>query len=279
MAEGWRLYTGARVVDGHIASLLKHISEAHFQRSIRDINFNCHLAVHRLGHHFNLQLTLTEIIRDALGWYPGLLLWHNNDYPCRAIEGCYTSLNPFDYVIVAPRRHVPTNPIDGHLVHETLLGIVLPHYFPLYLRVLIPSPRQPRYLPLPVPVPVELPVDPATSDCSPIISIPTPSSSIPEDEPVETESLVSRKEKKAQRGKEFRKSEWFREKRKVNKKASKARKARERAEQRAAESSSAGPSSTNAAAADDEEDSSSWFMEPAEFQENNERSGPSRSNY
>ncbi|KAG8918536.1 hypothetical protein FRC02_002305 [Tulasnella sp. 418] len=81
MAEGWRLYTGARVVDGHIASLLKHISEVHFQRSIRDINFNCHLAVHRFGHHFTLELTLTETIRDVLGWYPGLLLWHNNDYP------------------------------------------------------------------------------------------------------------------------------------------------------------------------------------------------------
>ncbi|KAG8951677.1 hypothetical protein FRC03_012397 [Tulasnella sp. 419] len=62
--------------------------------------------------------------------------------------------------------------------------------------------------------------------------------------PLAIEYFVSRKQKKVQRCKEFRQSEWFQQKKKLNKKEYKARKGRERAEQRAAESS--GPSSAEA---------------------------------
>ncbi|KAG8940341.1 hypothetical protein FRC03_005588, partial [Tulasnella sp. 419] len=43
MPEGWRLYKGALIVNGHIARLLDQLSEARFQMSIRGIKFKCHL--------------------------------------------------------------------------------------------------------------------------------------------------------------------------------------------------------------------------------------------
>ncbi|KAG8919883.1 hypothetical protein FRC02_001303 [Tulasnella sp. 418] len=114
-----------------------------------------------------------------------------------------------------------------------------------------------------------------------LIGVPTTDASTQEDCPAEApsdpqvDSALSRQEKKAQRSKAFREHGWFKDKKKQTKKAYKARKARERAEQRAAEGSAAAGSSAAGAttAANAEVDSSSHPPEPTE---NDQGAGPSR---
>ncbi|KAG8954329.1 hypothetical protein FRC03_011499 [Tulasnella sp. 419] len=77
MAEGWRLYTGARIGNGHIAYLLGRILQARFRRSINSTGFDCYLAVQQLDdsvtptelYQFHLNRKLTYTV-DILWLYP-----------------------------------------------------------------------------------------------------------------------------------------------------------------------------------------------------------------
>ncbi|KAG8926255.1 hypothetical protein FRC03_009116 [Tulasnella sp. 419] len=164
MAEGWRLYTGARIVNGHIAYLLGRISQARFRRSINRTGFDCCLAVQQLDDYINLELTPTSKIGEAVTWYLQLLTWYIINKNCHsAIEGRSPTFGPLAHALRVPRLPVPITSVDNMFatLHQSVVDINSPDTPSSNLRVSLRTRLPLFYVPLVVKSAPALPALPA----------------------------------------------------------------------------------------------------------------------
>ncbi|KAG8942486.1 hypothetical protein FRC03_003166, partial [Tulasnella sp. 419] len=247
-----------------------NISRARLQKRIRNVELTCLLTVRQLFDCFDLEFVVTCETGSALGWYPPPLPWQwNNDGHCKAIKAGCSSRGASVYDIRVHRHYSCIIRINNALLRQLLVPAIDQRFLPILHPVLPPSPS-------PILPPTLQEESAAPTDT--LICVTTSDTSTQEDCPPEApsdaqaEPILSRQDKKAQRSKAFRENGWFRDKKKEARKAYKARKARERAEQRAAEAS--GSDTVGATtAANTEVDSSSHSPEPTE---NDQGAGPSR---